>query len=552
MFSSRSLVMFIWTLLLPGSDIFGLPGDPGAHDPTAIQKCGDTYWIFTTGNGIYAMFSRDLISWTEGRTPFTRSVYPSWINDYVPDFEGHFWAPECIFMNGRFHLYYSCSTWGSKISCIGLVTNETLNPDDPNYLWEDQGVVVYSNNSSDANCIDPSIFRDETGEYYLSYGSYFGGIRIVQIDSLSGKVSGSFHYPVASGNCEASYVIPHEGFYYLFINRGSCCQGVNSTYHIQVGRSENPTGPFLDKEGTDLNSGGGSTILSTYGSFIGPGHVGYYVEDGEEWVTYHYYDGDRNGSPTLAIGTMKWEETGWPEITNDFLDEGEYILVNRNSQLVWQVEGGVADGSAITQGSYVHGAYQKWHLTPVGNGYYSISPIGSDLVAEPENCSAASGTILQLAQNNLAPCEHWRFERSSDLEFLITLRAGSHVVNVPNPVFEEGTQLETSIYSGIVTQFWSVRDTSVSVGYASELAVSNAAISLFPNPSSGGPITITIQGVAGNIVDIEIFTQSGQRIFREYYDTDESVKIKQLFLPGIYLIRMRANREIIHKKFVVL
>jgi arabinan endo-1,5-alpha-L-arabinosidase len=546
----RTWLLLLLLVVLPGRELSGLHGATGAHDPTGIRKCGNTYWVFTTGYGIYSIYSHDLIYWTPGETPFARNAYPAWINTYVPGFEGHFWAPECVFMNGKYYLYYSCSTWGSKNSCIGLVTNTTLNPQDPGYSWEDQGVVVYSDQNSEANCIDPSVFRDGDGEYYLTYGSYFGGIRIVELDSVSGKLSGSYRYPVASGDCEASCVIPHDGWYYLFINRGQCCQGVNSTYYIQAGRSESPVGPFLDKDGADLDAGGGTTILGTNGNFIGPGHVGYYVEQGGEWVTYHYYDGDRGGVATLAIGTVEWETDGWPRITNDFIDEGKYVLVNHNSQMVWQVGGAANEGSEITQGTYVHGETQQWQLTPVGNGYYSITEEGSGLVVETEGCSGESGAGLVLGTNQHQPCAHWRFERSNILEFVISSKPGNYVVDVPPPSYNEGAPLEVSIYSGTASHYWTLADTSLSVSLPE--ARVDKGLRVFPNPSSGGTITIRMETNAGSAGMLDIYALDGRSVYRDVYPGQAEMRLDRILPPGLYSLKIVTGGKTYEQKFVVL
>jgi len=546
----RTIILLWLLLLLPGTDLLGLHGATGAHDPTGIRKCGNTYWIFTTGNGIYSMYSHDLIHWKSGETPFSRNAYPSWINTYVPEFTGHFWAPECVYMNGRYYLYYSCSTWGVKTSCIGLVTNTTLNPQDPGYLWEDQGVVVYSNQSSDANCIDPSVFSDADGNYYLTYGSYFGGIRIVALDSVSGKVSGSYRYPVASGDCEASCVIPHDGWYYLFINRGQCCQGSSSTYYIQAGRSENPTGPFLDKNGVDLNSRGGTTILSTSGNFIGPGHVGYYVEDGQEWVTYHYYDGDRGGAATLAIGTVVWEEDGWPRITNEFIREGAYTLTNHHSQLVWQADGALSEGTPVTQGTYEHRPDQQWILSPVGNGYYTIAPAGSDLVVEAEGCSDVTGAGLLLGTDQYAACEHWRFERSSILEFVISSKSENHVVNVSNPSYDEGSPLELTVYSGAASHYWALADTSLWV--AVPPVRYGEGLKVFPNPSAGGKLTLCLEPDPGGRGTVEVYSVAGHMVYRDLYMGEKEIVLEHSLPPGVYSLRIITGSKIFENKFIVL
>ena len=247
------------------------------HDPSGIIKCEDTYWIFSTGRGIPSWYSNDLVKWTAGKTPLPPGSYPTWVKSYASGFDGHFWAPDCFYMNGLYHLYYSCSSWGSRNSCIGLMVSKSLNPESADYGWSDEGVVVFSSDASNVNCIDPAVFRDDEGKIWLTYGSHWDGIRIIELDSINGKVIGGTHYPVAGKGdykTEAPYVINHDKYYYLFINRGQCCEGVNSTYYIQVGRSESPSGPYLDKTGKDLYNGGGSTVLSTSGSMIGPGCLG--------------------------------------------------------------------------------------------------------------------------------------------------------------------------------------------------------------------------------------------------------------------------------------
>ena len=98
------------------------------------------------------------------------------------------------------------------------------------------------------------------------------------------------------------------------MNWGLCCRGTNSTYEIRVGRSRQITGPYLDNDGADLMTGGGSSFLSTRGPFIGPGQSGIYSENGADWFSCHFYNGDRNGLSLLAILPLGWNTNGWPEI----------------------------------------------------------------------------------------------------------------------------------------------------------------------------------------------------------------------------------------------
>ena len=113
----------------------------------------------------------------------------------------------------------------------------------------------------------------------------------------------ALHY-LANNDPEAASIIHHGDYYYLFFNRGKCCDGVNSTYYINVGRYPTPTGPYLDKNGNRTSNGGGTTILKTEGRFIGPGHFGFFSENGKEYMSYHYYDASQNGVSKLKISTL--------------------------------------------------------------------------------------------------------------------------------------------------------------------------------------------------------------------------------------------------------
>jgi arabinan endo-1,5-alpha-L-arabinosidase len=286
--------------------------DYGVHDPSTIVKEKDRYYTFYTSNGVEYAYSTDLCTWRRIGSIFPSS-FPSWIKTYVSGFTGNFWAPDVFYMNNSWHVYYSCSTFGSRQSAIGLATTTSLS----NPKWEDKGMVVSTNNSSNHNAIDPGIMRHD-GKVWLVYGSFWSGIVITEIDSTTGKPikNSDLHY-VANNDPEAASAIHHGDYYYLFFNRGKCCDGVKSTYYINVGRSTSPTGPYLDKSGKQTNSGGGTTILKTQSRFIGPGHFGFLSENGKEYISYHYYDANQNGASKLKISTLSWED-GWPVVNTDF------------------------------------------------------------------------------------------------------------------------------------------------------------------------------------------------------------------------------------------
>jgi arabinan endo-1,5-alpha-L-arabinosidase len=289
------------------------------HDPSTIVKCKNEYWVFYTGRGVPSYHSQDLITWEPGPHVFTNA--PAWAEQAVPEHRGnYFWAPDIIHVGDRYLLYYSVSTFGKKVSALGLATNPTLDPSDPAFGWTDQGEVVRSTSTNDFNTIDPAAFQDADGKLWLSFGSSWSGIKLIQLDPKTGKrlaADSPMHSLAHSDSIEASYLYRHGDYYYLFVNWGLCCRGVNSTYNIRVGRSQEITGPYLDRSGEDLLHGGGTLFLNSQGSFIGPGHAGIYSEGGTNWFSCHFYDATRAGLSTLAILPLRWNTNDWPEIIHN-------------------------------------------------------------------------------------------------------------------------------------------------------------------------------------------------------------------------------------------
>lgn len=303
------------TQVSPEMAAFGSRG-VHAHDPSTIVKCKYEYWVFYTGRGVPSYHSKDLMDWQPGPHVFTNA--PAWTDEAVPEHRGSsFWAPDVMRVGDRYFLYYSVSTFGKRVSAIGLATNPTLDPSDPNYKWTDQGEVIRSTETNNFNTIDPSIVQDAGGGLWLSFGSFWSGIKLIQLDPKTGKriAPDSRMYSLAHfDSIEASYIYPHGKYYYLFVNWGICCKGINSTYNIRVGRSEQITGPYLDRSGTDMFLGGGTLFLNSKKAFIGPGHAGILSENGTHWFSCHFYDGTHGGNSTLAIQPMRWTTNDWPEI----------------------------------------------------------------------------------------------------------------------------------------------------------------------------------------------------------------------------------------------
>ena len=285
-----------------------------AHDPSTIVQCGDEFWVFATGRGLRAYHSRDLMKWESAPPVF--SVAPKWNADLVPGTrELSYWAPDVIHIGDRYLLYYSVSIFGKNTSAIGLASNATLDPGNPSFKWNDGGTVIQSTTTDKFNTIDPSVFLDRDGKLWLAFGSYWSGIKLIELDPKTGKriAADSPMYSLAHAKeIEASCLYRHGDDYFLFVNWGLCCRGVSSTYNIRVGKSNKITGPYLDKDGKDMLAGGGTLFAGTDGAFVGPGHAGFLEKDGQTYVSMHFYDATRSGIGTLAIRTLSWDRDGWP------------------------------------------------------------------------------------------------------------------------------------------------------------------------------------------------------------------------------------------------
>lgn len=292
-----------------------------ARDPSTIVKCKDEFWVFYTGRGIPSYHSKDLVNWEPGPPVFQTA--PAWIAEAVPENRNmNYWAPDIAHAGDRYLLYYSVSTFGKNTSAIAVATNPTLDPADPAYHWTDQGIVVQSHAGGDFNTIDPSVFQDSDGKLWLAFGSYWSGIKLVQLDPQTGKRSDP-QAPLVSlaynQSIEASCLYKHDGYYYLFVNWGSCCRGLKSTYNIRVGRSRKITGPYRDRDGKDMLHNGGSLLLSNHGPLVGPGHAGFLTDNGKTWFTSDFEGDSRmGGKATLAIMPLSWK-SGWPVV--DIVDK---------------------------------------------------------------------------------------------------------------------------------------------------------------------------------------------------------------------------------------
>ena len=289
------------------------------HDPV-IAREGDAYYVFSTGSRIIVICSPDMLTWEFCGRVFDAN--PAWTRDVNPNLVD-IWAPDISYFNGLWHLYYAVSTFGTQDSAIGLATNATLDPNSPDYAWEDRGIVLRSRPGDPWNAIDPALVLDEQGEPWLAWGSFWSGIWLRKVASATGLLAEGtqpIHLadrstgPDNTSAIEAPFLVQHDGKWYLFVSFDQCCQGGASTYNVRVGRSDALAGPYVDREGVPLLEGGGTLILAAYDHWAGPGHNGILIEDGIYWMVYHAYDVQLNGISKLRIESVAWDADGWPSL----------------------------------------------------------------------------------------------------------------------------------------------------------------------------------------------------------------------------------------------
>lgn len=306
-------------------------GTLGAHDPS-IYKDKDTYYAFSTDArvggpatpGIQVRKSKDLINWE-----FVGQALKG-----IPDEAKKWskaqgiWAPDVTKVGDEYYLYYSTSSFGKNRSYIGLVKSKSI--EGP---WEDQGVVLKTNQGEDRNAIDPNIIYDKDGQMWMSYGSFWSGIYIVKLDKNTGKPLNpndkgkniAKRNASVDGAIEGPYIIYNEEQkkYYLFVSYGS----LSADYNVRVGRADNIEGPYLDSNGKDMTDTSstntdevGNKILGGYKfgdseGWMAPGHNSVLNDNGNYYIVHHVRTEKNKDWFYLNVRKILWSEEGWPIVS---------------------------------------------------------------------------------------------------------------------------------------------------------------------------------------------------------------------------------------------
>jgi arabinan endo-1,5-alpha-L-arabinosidase len=405
-----------------------LEGQVQIHDPSAVVRCDGKFYCYGTGGA--ALVSDDGWSWRRGVSPGPIGT-----------------APDVFHAGDRYCLYIATNAGAPPEGVINMIWSKTLDPASPGYKWQDGGVVVATGGFENADTIEPGVFHDPTdGRLWLTYGSNSRSIQLVELDPATGKRLKPDAQPVdIAATCEASDMMYHDGWYYLFANHGACCAGANSTYNIRVGRSKKVTGPFLDNEGVDMLQGGGRLFAGSSGHVIGPGHFRpLNLDDGvQKFSCYYEADLDRGGASVLDIRPLLWKN-GWPVAGENFKG-GDYEIESAGTgtalALAVQDEpaGGAASGAglggrdslppseniarasanwpagniAVRLADYVAEAQQKWSVTAAtnaggcpGSPYFKITIAGMERALE----ATQAGNLVAAPAFTGAPEQLWRLD----------------------------------------------------------------------------------------------------------------------------------------------
>ena len=419
-----------------------LAGEPYIHDPSTVVQSDGKYYTFGTGAG--GLISNDGYMWHSG------AVRP-----------GGGVAPDVIKIGDRYYMAYAVGGGGMSgghASKVKVMWNKTLDPKSPNFEFHDVGVVASSDGVEDCDAIDPA-FLYVKGHLWLSYGTYFGLIRMVELDPKTGnRLAGNKAIDVAI-DMEATDLLYRDGWYYLLGTHGTCCDGANSTYNIRVGRSRNPTGPYVDNMGIPLLKGGGKLVAAASGRHMGLGHFGLMdLGDGVQMFSMHYEaDLDRDGRSVLDIRPLLWKG-GWP-VGGDHFEPGTYEIQSERSggalelavdfvrmdtgrfrwgpptapvksipnQTLEQDSAKWPRGNiAVDINDYMVRPHQLWTITPVMDaGGYPGAPYFKITIAGTERALAATadGELETVPAFSGAPEQLWRIDESIDGTYRIMPKA---------------------------------------------------------------------------------------------------------------------------------
>ena len=457
----------MFALFASTATLMAQDGKPYIHDPSTIVECDGKYYTFGTGGG--GLISEDGWNWHSGA-----------------ERPGGGAAPDAMKIGDRYLVIYGATGGGLGGGHNGRILtrwNKTLDPKSPDFKFSEPVEVAQSDGMEDCDAIDPCLLLDPDGRLWATYGTYFGEIRIIELDTKTGMLKKGNKPKAVAIDCEATDLIYHNGWYYLLGTHGTCCDGVNSTYNIVVGRSRKVVGPYIDNVGRDMFHGGGKMVIAAGPRWSGPGHFGRLViDEGVEIMSCHYEaDFDRSGRSVLAIHPLLWKNN-WPvagerfrggnfaiiserrgyslELSVDFvrmqqervpfwnMDENEPVKKLENQKLD-EVIGIWPQGNVnVRAGDYMCRPHQRWTITPVdGVGGYLSAPYFKITIEGTERALAATQEkeLVTTPEFTGADEQLWRVEQLIDGTFRIMPKRipGEKEINTQYVIYSAGDSTPT-------------------------------------------------------------------------------------------------------------
>jgi arabinan endo-1,5-alpha-L-arabinosidase len=334
------------------------------HDPSVI-KVDDTFYVF--GSHLAAAKTKDLMQWdlvasgANSSNPLFEDVTKELKETFEWAQSNTLWAADVIQLNdGKFYMYYNACKGDSPRSALGVAVSDKV--DGP---YKDLGIILKSGMWGQAgedgtiydarihpNTVDPDTFFDKNGKLWMIYGSYSGGIFILEMDPATAKPLPNQGYgkKLLGGNhsrIEGAYVLysPETDYYYMYLSFG----GLDAVggYNIRVVRSKNPDGPYYDAEGNDMINVKANPSLpifddksiEPYGvklmgnylferkigdsgtgigvGYVSPGHNSAYYdsETGKQFLIFHARFPERGEQHEIRVHQMYMNKAGWPVVS---------------------------------------------------------------------------------------------------------------------------------------------------------------------------------------------------------------------------------------------
>ncbi|NGZ74954.1 LamG-like jellyroll fold domain-containing protein [Saccharibacillus alkalitolerans] len=404
--------------------------EASVHDPSVI-KVGDTFYVF--GSHLAAAKSTDLMNWDLIASGVTDSnpIIPNVKTELKEALEwaqsDTLWAADVIQLaDGKFYMYYNACKGDSPRSAMGIAVADKI--EGP---YKDAGIFLKSGmwdeKSEDGtiydatkhpNAVDPDVFFDKNGKLWMVYGSYSGGIFIMEMDAKTGKPLPGQGYgkKLIGGNhsrIEGPYMLysPETDYYYMFLSFG----GLDAVggYNLRVVRSKTPDGPFLDAQGHDMANVKadpskplfdddsiepyGVKLIGNYlferqlgdpGAGLGigavsPGHnSAYYDEEtGKHFLIFHSRFPGRGEEHEIRVHEMAMNADGWPVVA-PYRYAGE------------------ADSTAAVKASDVPGSY-RWIAQTKEISADIVKDVSVTLKADGTLSGAVSGTWKLEGERNV-------------------------------------------------------------------------------------------------------------------------------------------------------